>query len=41
MKREDDDLIELGAVTEETKGGPIGFVDAEQTKQPHPGLSAD
>ena len=43
MNREDieNDLIELGAVTEETKGGAIGFVDAERTLQPSLGLSDD
>jgi hypothetical protein len=28
-------------VTEETRGGPIGFVDAERTLQPHLGISDD
>jgi hypothetical protein len=43
MNREDheDDLIELGRATGETRGGAIGFVDSERTLQPHPGLSAD
>jgi hypothetical protein len=36
-----DDLIELGAATIETKGGPIGFVDQERTLQPAAGLSDD
>jgi hypothetical protein len=32
MQREQhDDLIELGAVTEETKGGPVGKEDQERT----------
>jgi hypothetical protein len=29
MKREHDDLIDLGAVTTETKGGPVGKDDHE------------
>lgn len=43
MNREDieQDLVDLGAVTEETRGGPIGFVDAERTLQPSPGISDD
>ena len=32
MQREQhDDLIELGAVTEETRGGPVGKEDQERT----------
>ncbi len=43
MNREehDDDLVDLGTATEETRGGAIGFVDSERTLQPHIGLSAD
>ena len=41
--REDteNDLVELGAVTEETRGGAIGFVDSERTLQPSLGLTDD
>jgi hypothetical protein len=43
MNREDNeqDVVDLGAVTEETKGGAIGFVDSERTLQPSLGLSDD
>lgn len=43
MNREDieDDLVELGEVSEETRGGAIGFVDSERTLQPSLGLSDD
>jgi len=43
MNREDteNDLVELGAVTEQTRGGAIGFVDSERTLQPSLGLSDD
>jgi hypothetical protein len=43
MNREEheDDLVELGKATGETKGGAIGFVDSERTLQPHLGLSDD
>jgi hypothetical protein len=43
MNREehDDDLVELGRATRQTRGGAIGFVDSERTLQPHLGLSAD
>jgi hypothetical protein len=43
MNREhsENEFIELGAATKETRGGPIGFVDAERTLQPYPGLSDD
>ena len=36
-----DDLVELGLVTVETQGGPIGVLDAERTRQPFAGLSDD
>lgn len=36
-----EDLIELGAVTAETKGLAIGFVDTERGRQPFAGLTAD
>ncbi len=43
MNREehDDDLVELGRATRQTRGGAIGFADSERTPQPHLGLSAD
>ena len=42
MNREHhDDLIELGAVTEETKGGPVGKEDQERTFILALGLSDD
>ncbi len=37
----EDDLVELGTASGETRGGAIGFVDSERTLQPHLGLSAD
>ena len=36
-----DDLIELGAATVETRGGPIGVEDEERTLKPALGLTAD
>jgi len=36
-----DDLIDLGAASVETKGGPIGFEDQERTLQPGAGLTDD
>jgi hypothetical protein len=36
-----DALIELGAVTAETRGGPIGFEDSERTLQVAVGLIDD
>lgn len=43
MNREfhEDDRIELGAVTEETKGGPVGKEDLERTFIPALGLTDD
>ncbi len=41
MNRVHDDLIELGAVTEETKGGPVGKEDQERTFILALGLTAD
>jgi hypothetical protein len=41
MNREQDDVIELGAVIEETKGGPVGKEDQERTFILALGLSAD
>lgn len=41
MNYEHDELIELGAVTEETKGGPVGKEDLERTFIPALGLSDD
>lgn len=41
MTRQHDDLIELGAVTEETKGGPVGKEDQERTFILALGLSDD
>jgi len=34
-------LVDLGAVTRETRGGTRGSVDAERTLQPIAGLTAD
>jgi hypothetical protein len=34
MNQEKDRPIDLGAVSLETKGGPMGFVDQERTKWP-------
>lgn len=43
MNREylQDELIDLGAATAETRGGPIGFEDSERTFKVPLGLSAD
>jgi hypothetical protein len=43
MNREhEDDLIELGTATTETKGGPMGIEDQERTRWfPGLGLSDD
>lgn len=37
----DDDLIDLGAVTQETKGKLVGFDDHDAGLQIQPGLSDD
>lgn len=36
-----DDLIDLGVASEETKGGAIGSFDVEGTLRPSAGLSDD
>ncbi|MGQ0590905.1 MAG: hypothetical protein ACT4N8_15500 [Sphingosinicella sp.] len=36
-----DDLIEFGAATAETRGGPIGFEDQERTLKVALGLTDD
>ncbi len=36
-----DELIELGAASAETRGGPIGLLDVERTFKPDLGLSED
>lgn len=44
MKREchEDELIDLGAATGETKGGPMGYEDSERTLWLHGvGLTQD
>lgn len=41
MTRQHDDLIELGAVTQETKGGPVGTFDQEAGLILKLGLSND
>jgi hypothetical protein len=42
MKRKNQkDVVGLGAASAVTKGGAIGFVDSDRTLQPHPGLSRD
>lgn len=43
MKHEhlEDEIVEIGIASEETKGGPIGFEDAETTLQVKAGLTDD
>jgi hypothetical protein len=36
-----EDLIDLGAASAETKGGPSGTMDFEGTLKSHGGLAAD
>lgn len=41
MNREHEDVIELGAVSAETKGVQVGFADIEDGERILPGLSDD
>lgn len=41
MNHEQQDLIDLGAASVETKGGVAGFPDQERTLQPVSGLADD
>jgi predicted alpha/beta-fold hydrolase len=43
MNREhlNDDLIDLGVASVETKGGHVGFLDSDTTLQPSLGLMDD
>jgi hypothetical protein len=38
---EQDDLIELGAASVETRGTPVGMDDSQAGRVPWPGLSDD
>ncbi len=40
-RNQQNELIDLGAATVETRGGPIGVEDLERTKKFAAGLSAD